>query len=26
VVNVPPEELSIATINKYLEIKSLSRI
>jgi len=26
VVNVPPEELSVATINKYLEIKSLSRL
>ena len=26
VVSVPPEELSIATINKYLEIKSLSKL
>jgi uncharacterized protein (DUF58 family) len=26
VVSVPPEELSISTINKYLEIKSLSKL
>jgi uncharacterized protein (DUF58 family) len=26
VVNVPPEELSVSTINKYLEIKSLSKL
>ncbi len=26
VVNVPPEELSVAAINKYLEIKNLSRL
>jgi uncharacterized protein (DUF58 family) len=26
VVSVPPEELSISTINKYLEIKSLAKL